>query len=103
MDGIAKKDGSVGRARGHSMLSPLKATAQEQGVGEEPQRSHPGISFGRLHDGKAIIKVAAGASDVRPSLGTAKGRVVSESRVSALTMALQAARECCQAQCLYLY
>ncbi|KAF2818171.1 hypothetical protein CC86DRAFT_170557 [Ophiobolus disseminans] len=33
----------VGRTRGHSMLSALKATDQKQGAGEESQQGHLGI------------------------------------------------------------
>lgn len=87
MDTIIK-DASVGRARGHSMLSPLKATNQKQDLGEELQQDHPGISSERPHDSQRITKVAASATVGRPSLIHAKGRIVSESRVSALFMAL---------------
>ena len=93
MDAITKKDGSVGRARGHSMLSTLKAMSQEQAVGGEPQRGHSGISLERLHavNGQDVGKVVGGGLDARPSIDTATGRIVSESRVSALTMAFQRA------------
>jgi hypothetical protein len=84
-------DSSAGRARGYSMLSPLKTMTQELKAGSAPQHDHPGIFFERRRP-QDISKVTAGAG-VRPSLMTATGRVVSESQISALTMALQAAGE----------
>lgn len=78
-----KKNGSAGRARGHSMLSFLKSVKQEQNDGE-----HPGISFKRLHP-QDIGKAGVSAASVRPSIVNATGRVVSDSHVSALTVALQ--------------
>lgn len=89
MRSINKKDSSAGRARGFSMLSPLKTMNQDLKAGSAPQHDHPGISFERIRP-QDIGKVTAGAG-VRPSLVTASGRVVSESQISALTMALQAA------------
>jgi len=79
-----KKDGSTGRVRGHSMLSPLKIMNQEQKAGNTLLQDHPGISFERLRPN---------AASTRPSLINATGRVVSESQVSTLTMTLQAASE----------
>jgi hypothetical protein len=88
MDANTKKDGSAGRARGHSMLSALKIIGNVQVHEEESQQDHPGISFQRLRQG------LGGAAGIRPSMASTAGRVVSATHVSSLTMALKAAGQC---------
>jgi hypothetical protein len=85
-----KKQVSSGRARGHSMWSTLRATSQEQiPGGYELQGGHAGISSSRLRESLDPGQPSQELSNAIPG----RGRIVSESRVSLLTTALQAAGE----------
>jgi hypothetical protein len=89
-DNDENKGTSAGRARGYSMWSTLRATTQEQNAGAEHVANHAGISFARLRE-HSDQDISPGRAVQRPSVGS--GRIVSESRVSLLTTAIQAAGE----------